>query len=153
MAGNSSVDDTNPLRKAVNALTQPVRSKVIQDPPPGLGWELSHTVTVELPPLLTQLEEAIRGSIGVGGSGSLANERNMLDGDALYRFTLISTTIRDWARIVGAKVDKQSPANTLRSWFVLFQQNRNSLEVERSYVKQLTAWANQIDAKLNPPRV
>jgi hypothetical protein len=146
--------DRNLLLDAVDALTKPIRSKVIQDPPPGAGWELSHTVTVELPPLLQQLEDAIRGGlVGVGGSGSLANERNMLDGDALYRFTIISSTIRDWARIVGAEVDKQSPASTLRSWFVLFQQRRNSLEMERFYTKQLTSWASQIDAKLNPPRV
>lgn len=141
------------LLDAVDLLTRPIRSKVIQDGPVGSGLAGSHTVTVELPPLLTQLEEAIRGTVGVGGSGSLANERNMLDGDALYRFTLISSTIREWARIVGAEVDKQNPAQTLRSWFVLFQQRRNSLEVEQFYTKQLTSWASQIGAKLNPPRV
>lgn len=153
MTGNHSVEDNNHLMDAVDALTKPMRSKVIQDPPPGTGWELSHTVTVELPPLLTQLEEAIRGTIGIGGSGSLANERNMLDGDALYRFMKINTVIREWAFIVGAKVDKRDPVATLRAWYVLFQENRNLPEVERFYARQLTSWASQIDAKLNPPRI
>jgi hypothetical protein len=107
-------DRDNPLLVAVEELTKPQRSKVMQE---------AVLRTVELPPLLIQLRDAIAGSIGIGGSGSLANERNMLDGDALYRFSLISSTIGDWARMAGSTAAKNDPVATLQSWYVAYTQS------------------------------
>jgi hypothetical protein len=136
-------DREDPLLLAVEGLTRPITSKVLQD---------TAMVTVELPPLLTQLYEAIAGSVGIGGSGSLANERNMLDGDALYRFSIISTTIRDWARMVGAEVTKDEPVKTLQAWRLAYRGGKHEPEADRFYIKQLHQWAGQIVAKLDPPR-
>jgi hypothetical protein len=136
-------DRDNPLLVAVEELTKPQRSKVMQE---------AVLRTVELPPLLIQLRDAIAGSIGIGGSGSLANERNMLDGDALYRFSLISSTIGDWARMAGSTAAKNDPVATLQSWYVAYTAKPVELDSERFYLRELRSWAGQIRAKLDPPR-
>lgn len=136
--------DANDLLDAVDQLTQPVRRKVMQE---------EKLATVELPPLLNQLEQAIRGSIGIGGSGSLAHQRNMLDADALYKFTIITTLINDWARGVKAAVDLRDPATTLRRWYIKYSSTPRALESERFYVKKMLSWVHSIEAKLDPPNM
>jgi len=145
--------ETNYLLDALDALTKPIRTKVVQDGPIGSGLAGSQVAKVELPPLLTQLEEAIRGTIGIGGSGSLPNQRNVLDADALYRFSLISSTIRDWARMAGAVVTPDDAVVTLRDWYVAYSAKSLTLDAEKFYTRQMTGWAKQITDKLNPPRV
>lgn len=138
-----TADTDDRLLLAVEELTKPQRSKVMQE---------AVLRTVELPPLLVQLRDAIAGSIGIGGSGSLANERNMLDGDALYRFSLISTTIADWARMVGTTATKNDPVATLKAWYIAYTAKPVQLDSERFYLREMRSWAGQIRAKLDPPR-
>jgi hypothetical protein len=138
----------DPLLLAFEDLTNPVRSKVIQ----GAG-DTSRTVTVILPPLLRQLEDAITGTLGIGGSGSLPSERNLLDADALQRFMTISATVRDWARMVKAKVTPDNVGLTLRAWYVAYRATPREEASERFYTNQMTGWAEQIRVKLNPVRV
>jgi hypothetical protein len=145
-------DQRNWLLDAVDALSLPQVSKVIQDGPLGSGLDGQKTVRVELPPLLTQLDEAIRGTIGIGGSGSLASQRNMLDADALYRFTLISTTVKEWARLAKATVAADDAAKTLRAWYAKYE-DKTAGAGERFHVKKMNSWKAQILAKLDPPRV
>ena len=92
------MSDDNYLLLAMESLADPIRTKIIQDGPVGSGLAGQRTVTVTLPCLLQQLNEAIAGTIGIGGSGSLPWTRNMLDADALHRFVTINTTISSWAR-------------------------------------------------------
>jgi len=141
-------DDRNVLLDAVDALTLDVRSKVLQEVDGRMV-----TATVTLPPLLNQLEEAIRGTIGKGGSGALAHQRNMLDADALFRFTKISSTIKDWARMAGATITHDDPAKTLRGWYTAYQVTKVTVDAERFYGRQMEGWAKQIADKLNPPRI
>lgn len=141
----------NLLLEAVQGLTRPVVTKVIQDGPVGSGLAGTHVAKVSQTPLLTQLEEAIRGTIGIGGSGSLARERNMLDADALHRFSVISSQIREWALAVGAEVHKGDAVRTLESWYRQYVMYPR--DTEQFYTGQLLAWAAQITEKLNPKRV
>lgn len=143
----------NRLLDAVDALTKPIRTKIIQDGPVGHLVDEQHVVTVELPPLLEQLETAIRGTIGIGGSGSLANERNMLDADALYRLVLISNMVKEWARMVGANHVKGDAGATLRAWYIGYTAQPRELDSERFYISKMQQWAKQIEEKLDPPRV
>jgi hypothetical protein len=145
-------DDSNHLLDAVDALTKPQKHKVIQDGPLGTGLAGQKIVKVELPPLLLQLDEAIRGSIGIGGSGALKSQRNMLDADALFRFSLISSQIKDWARQVKAPVTPDA-SETLRAWYLRYTDKTANGAGERFYVKQLRSWKTQIETKLEPPRV
>ena len=135
-------DRDNPLLEAVEALAKPNRSKVL------VGADLA---TVSLPPLLEQLENAIRGSIvGIGGSGSLANERNVLDGDALFRFMKISTTIKEWARMAGSEVTAENMGRTLTAWYLAYTSKAVTIDQERFYTRQMEGWARAIVDKLNP---
>ena len=135
------------LLEAVEALTKPSRTKVVQDD--------GNVVTVELPSLLDQLDAAIRGSIvGIGGSGSLANERNMLNGDALHKAMTIKSVVKDWARMAGVKpVHGATVTEILRRWYVAYVGKSTEHTADRFYLGQLTGWAEQITAMFNPPRV
>ena len=108
---------------------------------------------VKLPSLLHQLDNAIRGTIGKGGSASLAHQRNMLDADALFRFAKISSVIKDWARMAGSRITYDDPAKTLRDWYTAYQTKQVTVDSERFYGRQMEGWAKQITDKLNPPRI
>jgi hypothetical protein len=138
----------NYLLDAVDVLTKPTRSKVLQS-----KQGISCMSEVLAASLLAQLEESIRGTIGIGSKGSLAHQRNMLDADALFRFSLISTTIKDWARMAGATITPDDIGATLRAWHREFSSSFVKLDAERFYIRQMTSWASQITAKLNPPRI
>lgn len=130
------------LMDAVDRLTLPQRFKQMQD---------TEVVTVELPPLLMQLDAAIRSDIGLTVSGaSLAHERNLLDADALHKFMQISSQIKDWCRMVKL-VPSRDPVTDLRRWYV-----KGMLTLDEAgqsfYTRMLTGWANLIRSKLDPER-
>jgi hypothetical protein len=91
--------------------------------------------------------------VGIGGSGSLPSERNLLDADALQRFMTITATVRDWARMVKATITPGDTGVTLRAWYVGYRATTHELASERFYAKQMEGWAEQIRVKLNPVRV
>lgn len=130
----------NDLLSAVDVLTLPQRFKQMQD---------TELVVVELPPLLLQLDEAIRSDIGLTVSGaSLAHERNLLDADALQKFMQISSQVRDWCRMVKVVPSHDAVAN-LRLWVAAVTPDEAH---ERFYVRTLAGWANLIRSKLDPAR-
>ena len=139
-----SDDRDNPLLLAVEHLTKTQRSKVIQG-------ETVHTV--ELPPLLVQLDEAIRSSMGGASTSgaSLAFEGAPLNTSALFEAMKISTQIKDWCRLVKVTPVKDSRQD-LTAWYMAASRNTVDLDHERHYVKTLTGWANKITSILNPPR-
>jgi len=137
------------LLDSVQALTRPIRSKVLMTNDAGI----SCTTPVVLAPLLDQLDAAIRGTVGVGGAGALANERNMLNADALYRASMITTLVKDWARIVGIQTRPTDlPGPLLDQWYVLFMQKVHSAELVRWHERKMQEWANSIEGMLDPPR-
>ena len=139
------VDEATLLREAVDELTLPTFVKVSQEVD---GRE--RVTRVEHAPLLTQLETSIRETIASreGTGASQKHARGLLDPDALYQFTLISTTVREWCRMAGAPARKD-PAAALRGWHaqVLAQ------DIPRPwYTTQLRRWAGTIRAVVNPNR-
>jgi hypothetical protein len=110
------------------------------------------TVHITLPPLLTQLAEAIRANMGGTSNGaSLSFERNLLDADALMKLVQIDSQIRDWCR--GQKlVPGKDPAQNLRAWYVAQMQHQHSEDVDTAHIKILGKWTNTIRAKLDPHR-
>lgn len=133
------------LLDAVDALTRPVKRIVDQGTSKG---------TVTDVPLIVWLERSIRATIGIGGSGSLPNERNMLDAEALYQFSKISSIIKDWARSAGVEYEREtSTSELLRKWFVKFYVSDPSDKSVSHHVKMLSKWAWQIEAKMDPPKI
>lgn len=134
------------LLDAVDALTRPVVIHLPQIDDDG-KWLRAHTT--ELPPLLTQLQTAIAQSMsGKGGGGNPAT-RGVLDSDALFRFTKIATTVGDWCRIENV-TPTRNPTVDLRRWYAARLANTD--RDDRFYIRELHAWAGQIETKLDPPR-
>jgi hypothetical protein len=138
--------DPNYLLDAVDALTKPVRRKVIQDTEGG-GTQ---TVTIILPCLLEQLEASIYGSVvNDGGGGSSApQQRNVLDGDALFALVKMKSAIGDWSRMVGIRATKEA-VDDLRQWYIAYNA-RPASDGREFYERELGKWARQIEARLDP---
>jgi len=132
----------NDLLDAVDDLTLPRNVKVPTDD--GHTWATEDA-------LLVQLTEAISSSIRSGsGSGGAAWQRNVIDGDALYRASLITSTIGDWCRMAGAAVNRD-PLADLRAWYVAHTAHPD--HADEFYTGQLRGWAAQIRVMVNPPKL
>lgn len=145
--------EENPLADLldnIDKLTKPNTRKELQETVAGQPMKV---VRLTLPALLTQLDEAIRGTIGIGGSASLPNERNMLDAEALYRSLLLKSQIAEWARDVKADVKPNDPAATLRAWYVKWVEKPRENGHVKSFVSRTQNWIEQIEAILDPPRI
>lgn len=138
------------LLEAVDALTLPVVSRITQAAEAD-GVETITVATVTHDALLAQLEAAISSTMG-GGGGRTMTEKwalNVLDSDALYQFTLIGNTVREWCRMAGLP-KPDGPVQGLRAWYVtrLAINDRD----DTWHVNVLTGWANAIRGKLNPAK-
>ena len=132
------------IQDAVAELTAPVVSHVPQINDEGTWLK---TTTVWLPSLLDQLSEAITSTIGGQGNGStLKNARQIIDSDALFMFMRIKSQITDWCNMVGVRAGKDAAEN-LMLW-----SDRVDVEEGRFYSRTMREWANQIRAKLDPPK-
>lgn len=132
------------IQDAVAELTAPVVSHVPQINDEGTWLK---TTTVWLPSLLDQLSEAITSTIGGQGNGStLKNARQIIDSDALFMFMRIKSQITDWCNGVGVRAGKDAAEN-LMLW-----SDHVDVEDGRFYARTMREWANQIRAKLDPPK-
>ncbi|SFR75993.1 hypothetical protein SAMN05428970_2000 [Agromyces sp. CF514] len=118
--------------------------KLIDCTCPQHGGKKSHVF--EDAPLLVQLEEAIRSSIGGSMSGAgLASTRNLLDPAALYQSMLITDAIGSWCRLAGVKPTRDASAD-LVAWHAA------SPDAGEFYTAQLVGWAEFIRAKMDPTK-
>lgn len=127
----------NEQQEAVDALTQPVIETHIED---------GRVIVSELPPLLVQLELAIRSSMGGTVSGaSLASERNILDNDALYEFVHIAERIRSWCHLAGFR-PVRDPMRDLLAW------NDAVPDANEAYVFEMRGWERRITNRVTPSK-
>ncbi|RZU64919.1 hypothetical protein EV379_1230 [Microterricola gilva] len=130
------------LLEAVEALTKPTRTKVIQD---------DGTVAIVVQDaLLVQLETAIRSSMGGStGGASLPSEGSPLDVGALFESLKITAAIGDWCRLVGVKPSRKSVPDLI-DWHTAYI-GRPS-EADDFYISQLNGWVRMITAMFDRPR-
>lgn len=139
----------NELLNAVDALTAPRKTKVVQSNAAGIMCvsDVPHT------PRLQHLRESIIGGIGSheGGSGE---DRLPLDAGALALYTEIESDVSMWFVKLTGKPVYLTPEQTLRQWYIAFDKAHRAGEVGDAHragkVRSLTRWANQIDAKFDP---
>jgi hypothetical protein len=129
------------LLDAVDGLTLPQRFKQMQD---------TEVVTVELPPLLMQLDAAIRSSMGGTAAGaSAAFESSLINSAALFKLMQISSQVADWCRIRHLMPTRGDTPGNLRLWYVSTLVG----DFEPAfYVLKLDEWAGAIRTLLDPPR-
>lgn len=129
------------LLDAVDDLTLPRNVKVPTDD--GHTWATEDA-------LLVQLQESVSSSLNSGsGAGGSPSTRNVLDGDALYKAAVITSQIGDWCRMAGATVTRDAVTD-LRAWHAAFLSKDDPDEF---YIRQMRAWAAQIRAMVNPPKM
>jgi len=141
------------LLEAVDALTRTTTTRVVQWVTDPTGKEHAKVSFVTHDPLLQQLEEAIASTIGSGGGRSMTAKwaLNVLDSDALHKFSEIDSQIRDWCRIVGVAPNRH-PVSNLRAWYAATLHQHWEPATTGFYVAVLRGWAGLIRGKLNPPR-
>ncbi|MFF1633960.1 hypothetical protein [Leifsonia sp. NPDC058248] len=156
---------TDPLLEAVEALTKPQSRKEPQDiintyvTKDDEGVETEHQkvvgtqkVTVILPPLLKQLDDAIRSSMGGSTRGAaLASESAVLNVSALYEAMKIESQVRDWCRLRGITPTKDT-AKDLAAWHAATYLDGLTDEQETSSTRTLRKWATSIRGMLDPWR-
>lgn len=140
------------LLDAVDSLTKPERRPFKQDIMMGGRVVGQQSRTIELPPLLTRLAEAVTSSIGSGGrsSGSSPWTMNPLDSDALFEFGKITAAIGDWCRMVGV-IQSRDAVVDLRRWHAAYL-GKVDHSGDEFYTGQLRQWKGIINVKLDPAR-
>lgn len=134
------------LLDAVDALTKPRIEHLPQIDDDG-KWLKAHTV--EHPPLLVQLKEAVNPSTNTAaGSSSLASTRNLVDSDALFEYSTMTAAIGDWCHIIQSERTRD-PVVDLRRWYIAF--NRTDSDPS-FYLAELNRWAKLIRNILEPPK-
>lgn len=112
----------------------------------------SQKITVTLPALLEQLDEAIRSSMGGNTPGAkLASEGSVLNVSALYEAMKIESQVGDWCRMVGVRPSKDT-AQDLRAWHAAILSKNLEDARESWYVTTLNTWAHTIRNLLDPWR-
>ena len=133
------------LLDAVEALTKPRKSKVVQSNAAGITC----TSVVVLPSLLEQLDQSISSSMGRSTAGaSLASQSSPLDTGALFEAMKITSQIEQWCRGVGVRATR-SAAVDLPAWYVATLSQRDDHD---RHVRQLQKWAHLIESLLDRPR-
>lgn len=141
----------NELLNAVDALTLPYVTKVMQSNDQGI-----HCVTtIDHDPRLQHLRESIVG--GIGGHGGSSNEPRLpFDAGALALYDAIEGEVAVWFVELTGKPVFASPEQTLRQWYLAFDDAHRKGDVsdqERwDRTNQLKGWAAQIDGKFDPPK-
>lgn len=138
------------LLDAVDALTLPTHTLVVQTITIN-GRETEQSTRIEHPPLLTQLEDAIRGVMdgSEGGAATVAFTRSVLNAAALQAFMVIDGQIREWCQIEKATVSNH-PGESLRSWYAARLSRLH--DDDGWHVKRLRRWESTILTTVQPPR-
>lgn len=159
------MSEVDPLLTAVEALTKPQRSRQEQDiisryvttDDDGIENVTEHVVgtqkvTVELPPLLDMLDDAIQSSMGGSTKGAaLASESAVLNVQALYEAMKIASTVRDWCRQADVP-DRKHTRQNLEAWNASVVVRDMAQEHATFYTSVMRKWAASIRTMLDPWR-
>jgi hypothetical protein len=140
------------LLEAVDRLTQPYKVRVTseQDGVP-------ENRTIDLPPLLEQLNDAIKSTqTSVRRGKTLANERSVIDASALMLEAGIRESLRVmWHDLFGSAIRPRSLSRQVAGWHVEFRKRALDGSIHADQVwrlaKLVQGWTRQIDLKFDPP--
>lgn len=144
----------NPLEivlKAVDKLTVLEVTTIWQEFEEG-----PHKTKVTKPSLIRLLREAVASSTsGAGGGGALANQRSVIDGDALDMYgTLCNDTLNAYRGITTAAPFVE-PEKNLRQWFIAVSNEFRAGKISDTALLEQSQiwfdWVRKIEDKLFPP--
>lgn len=106
-------------------------------------------------PLIQQLRQAITSSSTGHGGGSLPNQRNVLDADAMQKYDALERAILKAYKQRTAAAPYLMPEMNLRQVYIsisnLYRGGQISEDALLDELSTWTRWARTIDDKLNPP--
>jgi len=135
------------LLDVIDELTKPKVEHVAQRTD---GGEWIRTHTVDLPPLLQRMHDAVWPSSNTDTSSSSSkHERSPLDVSALFEYAKMCAAIGSWCRILDVKPTRD-PIKDLRAWYAA------TLKVNDFdtawYLREVRKWKHTIEAHLDPPK-
>lgn len=135
----------NDLLAAVDALTKSQIEHMAQKDDNG-KWLKTHTV--EHPPLLVRLKQAVTPSTNTSaGSSALASTRNIIDSTAMFEYAKMSSAVGDWCRIYKVATTRD-PVVDLRRWYIAYELNPSGTGWHE---RELRRWANVIRNIIDRP--
>jgi hypothetical protein len=138
----------NRLLDLIDELTKPDIDHISQTTDDGTYLR---TVTIEHPPLLQQLADAVIPSAGndAGSKSASARERNILDADALNELVLIQNQLFEWCQLERIRGDRHNLPATLRKWYTAYNTTNHEHEIDRWHERELSRWVRTIRSRLD----
>lgn len=139
------------LLDAIDQLTKPYTITVRDIHGNPTTDDTGREVKVQQPARLEQLHDAIASSGNTGGpNGASRAERSLLNAGALEQWTAYRDRINKAARDVNVTIH-HDPSVTLRRWYVEVNARTLTDAFTLEWAGRFTAWARDIDRRLNPP--
>lgn len=144
--------DTNYLLDAVDKLTKPHTTRVMQE-----KNGITCISPVDHEPLLLQLRNAVAGGIGAHeGSSSSARERIPFDAGAQALFDSIAKQINAWYITLPNAREERHIHDRLRDWYIdhanRLRAGKITDESDHATTKLVEGWAHAVEAMFDPPR-
>ena len=135
------------LIQAVDALVKPEIIVYLKPVTKRVKGRLKQVYHQELPPLLTQLQDAITSATTGNGGGSGAPTAVLVNSAAMYEFSTIASQVRDWYRMVHVCAFPRSRdlVPMLNAWAAAF------VGAPDWYTQQLVRWAATIREVVDRP--
>ncbi|MCA0217939.1 MAG: zinc-ribbon domain-containing protein [Actinobacteria bacterium] len=146
--------DENYLLAAVQKLTVPYTSKVMQSNDAGITC----ISEVEHEPLLVTLRDAVVGGIGShAGSSSSARERIPFDAGAMELFDDISRQVNEWYLSLEEQKEHLHLHTRLGRWYLDYENRRRAGKVtddaDALVTRVVEGWVRRIEGMFDPPSV
>jgi len=146
-----SGDDTMArIFKTVNQLSRDHTEQV---------WSGTSLVALKQEPLLERIRKAMYGDLGrtEGGKSAAAQERSVLDVTAFTIYEDITGRIEAFHRFLTGEPKRDSPEETLRAWYVIFDSNYRAGKYTDGQMtrvaSQLASFVRRISGHFDQPRV
>lgn len=145
--------EKNYLLEAVNKLTHPHKTRVMQSNDAGITC----ISEVEHDPLLILLRDAVAGGTGPHAGGTLGSERIPLNPTAMELFDDIAGQINAWYLALPDHREHRYINDRLTDWYLDYENRRRGGRTTRfedtAVTAKLEAWAEQVEAMFDPPQV
>ena len=143
-------DPIDKLLQTVDKLTVGHTTAIWQEFPDG-----RRATKILVPALIGLLQDSILSSTSGAGGGSLPNQRNVLDGDAMEKFERITSDILAAYKTVTSAQPFSTPETNLRQWFIAFTNEHRAGKISDDtmfdYLQKWSDWVRVIEDKLFPP--
>ena len=151
MTGQVEFNPLEDLRKVVDRLTVIIPTAIWQE----VAGERTAVKVIQLP-LMRLLREAVTSNIGgTAAGGSLPNQRNVIDSDALQKYDRLEGDILVAFKSLTAAVPYMMPEQNLRQVYLAivnaYRSGKLSEDALIDHLATWTTWVRIIEDKLWPP--